>query len=212
MLFNSCEFIFGFLPLTFITFFVLGHWKQKAAMTWLSAASIGFYAWWSIKYVPLLLLSAVFNFTVAKLIIAAREDPIRGWIKALLWVGIGGDLALLCYYKYASFFVDNIDTLLGLNWTISEIFLPLGISFFTFTQIAFLVDASQGEAEAKAISPYLLFVTYFPHLLAGPIIHHKQVMPQFQTPSTYRISYPNLAAGFAFFTVGLAKKVLIADE
>ncbi len=212
MLFNSYPFVFGFLPLTFATFFLFARWKKQAAMVCLAVASVAFYAWWSVKYVPLLLFSVFFNFVIARLVVAGGKKSGRKPKRALLWAGVLGDLALLGYYKYTAFFIHNVDTLFGLNWTIGEVILPLGISFFTFTQIAFLIDAYRGEAEVNAFSRYLLFVTYFPHLLAGPIIHHKQVMPQFQKPSTYRISYSNLAAGFSFFTIGLAKKVLIADQ
>jgi alginate O-acetyltransferase complex protein AlgI len=211
MLFNSYAFIFGFLPVTFAFFFLLGRWKEKLAMGWLAFMSVVFYAWWSVDYVALLLASVLFNYAMARVIVFARGRRKEHWKQILLATGILGDLAILGYFKYANFFVNTVNSLTGIDWSMSHIVLPLGISFFTFTQIAFLVDAARGDAHVKEFIPYLLFVTYFPHLLAGPIIHHKQVMPQFRLASTYRLSAENIAAGLTIFTIGLAKKVLIAD-
>ena len=211
MLFNSYEFIFGFLPVTFAIFFLLGRLKKELAMGWLAFMSIVFYAVWSAKYIPLLLISIIFNYSVSR-IICSYDTEINENKRNILLFGIIGDLAILGYFKYANFFVDTINSVSGINWNISYIVLPLGISFFTFTQIAFLVDAARCEARVKEFMPYLLFVTYFPHLLAGPIIHHKQVMPQFRLASTYRVSAENIAIGLTFFAIGLAKKVLIADS
>jgi D-alanyl-lipoteichoic acid acyltransferase DltB (MBOAT superfamily) len=211
MLFNSYAFIFGFLPVTFGLFFLLGRWKRELAMASLAFMSVVFYAWWSVDYVALLLASVLFNYAIARAIEVARGRRKERRKQILLATGITGDLVILGYFKYANFFINTVNSLTGIDWSISHIVLPLGISFFTFTQIAFLVDAARGEARVKEFMPYLLFVTYFPHLLAGPIIHHKQVMPQFRLASTYRPSAENIAAGLTIFTIGLAKKVLIAD-
>jgi alginate O-acetyltransferase complex protein AlgI len=210
MLFNSYAFIFGFLPVTFALFFVLGRWNKELAMAWLAVMSVVFYTWWSVDYVALLLASVLFNYAAARAIECVRSRCRCRWTQIILATGITGNLTILGYFKYANFFVNTVNSLTGIDWSISHIVLPLGISFFTFTQIAFLVDATRGEARVKFI-PYLLFVTYFPHLLAGPIIHHKQVMPQFRLASTYRLSAENIAVGLTIFTIGLAKKVLIAD-
>ncbi len=121
------------------------------------------------------------------------------------------NLILLGYFKYANFFADNLNHLVGTALPIGEVFLPLGISFFTFTQIAFLVDTYQGKVKEYNFIHYTLFVTYFPHLIAGPVLHHKEMMPQFAQASTYRLNYENLAIGLTFFFIGLFKKVVLAD-
>jgi D-alanyl-lipoteichoic acid acyltransferase DltB (MBOAT superfamily) len=139
---------------------------------------------------------------------AARGVPAR---RGLLCLGVAANLALLGYFKYANFFVDNLDAALGLGWHLEPIVLPLGISFFTFTQIAYLVDAFRGEAREYNGMHYALFVTYFPHLIAGPVLHHKEMMPQFADPATYRPRWSNFAVGLTIFAIGLFKKSVLAD-
>ncbi|MGH8612857.1 MAG: MBOAT family O-acyltransferase [Gammaproteobacteria bacterium] len=211
MLFNCYEFIFGFLPLTLALFYLLGSlgW-QRPALIWLTAASFFFYGWWNPSYVLLLLASILFNYAVGALLTrAARQGaPLR---HTLLAFGITGNLALLCYYKYAAFFVSNLGAISGFDFQIQAVVLPLGISFYTFTQIAYLVDAARGEAQEYNLISYCLFVTFFPHLIAGPIIHHRQVMPQFTQAGTFRFSHANFATGITFFAIGLFKKVVLAD-
>lgn len=129
----------------------------------------------------------------------------------ILRIGIAANLGLLGYYKYANFFVQNIDCAFNLEWQIDTVILPLGISFFTFTQIAFLVDAYRGEVKEANFIYYGLFVTYFPHLIAGPVLHHKEMIPQFDHPSTYKGSWENLSIGLTIFSIGLFKKVVLAD-
>ena len=131
--------------------------------------------------------------------------------KQVLAFAIAANLLLLGYYKYANFFLANVNTLTGSSLSLGEIILPLGISFFTFTQIAFLVDTYQGKVKEYNFIHYLLFVTYFPHLIAGPVLHHKEMMPQFAHASTYRFSYENMAVGATIFFIGLFKKVVLAD-
>jgi D-alanyl-lipoteichoic acid acyltransferase DltB (MBOAT superfamily) len=208
MLFNSHAFIFLFLPLTLLLFFGLGRFSAKLASGWLVAASLFFYGWWNPQYVLLLLASILFNFNAGNAIVRAVDTPRK---KRLLVFALCANLALLGYYKYANFFLDNLNALTGAGWSFSDIILPLGISFFTFTQIAFLVDAYQGKAREYSLVHYGLFVTYFPHLIAGPILHHREMMPQFAQPEIYRPQYDLLAAGMTIFIIGLAKKVLIAD-
>jgi D-alanyl-lipoteichoic acid acyltransferase DltB (MBOAT superfamily) len=143
----------------------------------------------------------------------AREHD-RGNLRSkhvLLAVAVGADLALLGYYKYAHFLLDSASWLTGSHWTLQQILLPLGISFFTFTQIAFLVDAWSGKAREYNFIHYLLFVTYFPHLIAGPVLHHKEMMPQFARPETYRPSWDNTTVGLTIFCIGLFKKAVLAD-
>jgi alginate O-acetyltransferase complex protein AlgI len=211
MLFNSYVFIFAFLPVTLLVFFQLGRVSGKLAAGWLAAASLFFYGWWSPAYVGLLVVSIVFNYAMGLAIVraVAAGEGRRG--KQLLAAAVIADLAMLAYYKYANFFVDNLNAALGSSIGLAAIVLPLGISFFTFTQIAFLVDAYQGKAREYSFIHYGLFVTYFPHLIAGPILHHREMMPQFGQPQTYRPDYACLAAGLTIFVIGLFKKVIIAD-
>ncbi len=209
MLFNSFTFIFAFLPAALAGYLIIGHWKREWAAGWLVAASLLFYAYWDPRYLPLLLLSAVTNF-FAGLGLAkwsARSSHPRPLLLAL---SIGFNLALLGYFKYANFFVANLAAA-GLDLAVPKIILPLGISFFTFTQIAFLVDAWRGEAREPKFLHYLLFVTYFPHLIAGPILHHKEMMPQFARAESYRVNPDKLLSGLVIFIIGLFKKVVLAD-
>lgn len=212
MLFNSLPFLFVFLPITFIGFFALGALSTRLAGAWLAAASLFFYGWWNVEFVSLLLASVAFNYGSGYLIGQARDKTTQGKLKALLTVAVGGNLLLLSYYKYVDFFGASVAGLFGLPSPFDAIILPLGISFFTFTQIAFLVDTYKGKASEYDIVHYLLFVTYFPHLIAGPILHHKQMMPQFSEASTYRINSSNISIGLTIFAIGLIKKVLIADR
>ena len=208
MLFNSYLFLFAYLPVTLAGFFILGRRSQLWAAAWLAAASLFFYGYWDYRYLPLLLGSVVFNYACAALLAAsapARRTPI-------LVVAIAANLGLLAYYKYAGFFLASAAQLLEQPVPALHVVLPIGISFFTFTQIAFLVDTSQGKAQESRFVHYLLFVTYFPHLIAGPVLHHKEMMPQFAQRRTFRLSASHVAIGSTIFFIGLAKKVLIADN
>jgi D-alanyl-lipoteichoic acid acyltransferase DltB (MBOAT superfamily) len=149
------------------------------------------------------------NYTIGAAITSSRDDR---WRRALLTFGIVANLAAIAYFKYANFFVRNLSALTGASYTIETIILPLGISFFTFTQIAFLVDTYRREAREYDFLHYVLFVTFFPHLIAGPIVHHYQLIPQFARPSVYRFSSHDFTIGLAIFCIGLFKKVVIADR
>jgi alginate O-acetyltransferase complex protein AlgI len=207
MLFNSYPFLFVFLPATFAGFFLLARFSHTLAAAWLTVASFVFYGWWSLAYVALLLASIAFNFAVGMAIV--REAG-TGRSRRLLALGVAANLLLLGYYKYADFFVSNLNRI-GAGLPLPEVVLPLGISFFTFTQIAFLVDAWQGKASEYRFIHYALFVTYFPHLIAGPVLHHREMMPQFGLRETYRIDWESLAVGLTIFFIGLFKKTVIAD-
>ncbi len=213
MLFNSFSFIFGFLPIVLIGFLALGRKHPRAAALWLAVASLVFYAWWNPRFLSLLLGSVCFNYLAGRLITreSGPDRRYRDRARLILTVSISVNLLLLGYFKYAHFFARTLSATLGLQWTLGNIVLPIGISFFTFTQIAFLVDASRGKAREYDFVNYLLFVTYFPHLISGPVLHHAQMMPQFQESKTYRVNWNNLAAGLSIFLLGLAKKVVIAD-
>lgn len=210
MLFNSYEFLFGFLPAGLLIYFLLGRrGSGLAAIGSLVAASLFFYGWWNPLYLPLLAGSIAFNFLVGRRL-SANPVPARG-DRAMLWLGIAGNLALLGYFKYAGFFGTNLNAIAGLTLPVPHIVLPLGISFFSFTQIAYLVDAYRKEVREYRFANYALFVTFFPHLLAGPILHHAEVMPQFARRETFRVSAENFAVGLTIFAIGLFKKVVLAD-
>jgi D-alanyl-lipoteichoic acid acyltransferase DltB (MBOAT superfamily) len=210
MLFNSYEFIFVFLPVAVAAYYLLGRWDARWAAGWLVLCSVGFYAWWNPSFVILLLGSIVFNYSVGTGIMASGPDrPARQ--SMLLVGGIAANLSLLFYYKYLFALLGFFGILQGTSWGGSMI-LPLGISFFTFTQIGYLVDCRQGGVTERGPLDYALFVTFFPHLIAGPILHNREMMPQFADPRTYRFKLENITVGLSIFTIGLCKKVLIADQ
>lgn len=214
MLFNSYEFIFAFLPIVFIVFFLVGARNKIYAAHFLGLASLCFYAWTSLSSLPLLLSSILFNYYFGKLI-SAKNDRSLLSPKIVLIIALIFNLGLLGFFKYCNFFIENTNALLALGnyaqLALLNIALPVGISFFTFTQIAFLVDCYQGKVRERNFSHYLLFVSYFPHLIAGPVLHHAQMMPQFAKTETYRLNYNNIGLGIFIFTIGLAKKVLLAN-
>lgn len=213
MLFNSYEFIFVFLPAVFFGFFLIARSSHYVAALWLGVSSVFFYGWWNPRFVWLLLISIVFNYAIGHVIGHVRASNEKtGKAKTLLIIALIVNLALLGYYKYTNFFINTVNQLTGIGWSLFDIVLPLGISFFTFTQIAFLVDTYRGIAREYNFIHYLLFVTYFPHLIAGPVLHHKQMMPQFGAATTYRVSAENVAIGLTIFAIGLAKKVILADS
>ncbi|CUI16814.1 alginate O-acetyltransferase [Candidatus Protochlamydia naegleriophila] len=204
MLFNSYSFLLLYLPVVLTGFFGLAKLRlTQAARAWLLFSSLFFYAYWDIRFLPLLLASIFFNYGCGKTILQASER-IK---KIILCLGVGGDLALLFYFKYYNFFLGMFT-----DNSLIEVLLPLGISFFTFTQIAYLVDAYQGKADSCDIISYGLFVTVFPHLIAGPILHHKEMLKQFTHLRMYVVSWPHIAQGCFLFVIGICKKVMIADH
>lgn len=212
MLFNSYGFIFLYLPAVLFIFFWLARFRHSYSAAWLAVASLFFYGYWNPAYVGLLLVSVICNYTFGMWIVQAalRTDSWRS--KQLLVIAIVANLALLAYYKYANFFLANVNNAVGSNFSLGEIILPLGISFFTFTQIAFLVDTWQGKVKEYNFIHYTLFVTYFPHLIAGPVLHHGEMMPQFASRVNYRVNWEHIAGGIVLFTLGLCKKTLWADS
>lgn len=211
MLFNSYSFLFAFLPLTLAGYFLLARWNHRSSAAWMALVSVAFYGYWNIAFVPLLLASIAFNFLVGGAIARSLEGGSAARTRMLLAGGIAADLLLLGYFKYAGFLVTNVNSLAGTGFHVPQVLLPLGISFFTFTQIAFLVDAARGLAREYSFSHYTLFVSYFPHLIAGPILHHKEMIPQFRDPASYRFNSENFSRGLTFFALGLFKKVALAD-
>jgi len=214
MLFNSLEFIFIFLPLTLIVYFLLNKRKLlMSAKVWLVFMSLAFYSYWNIKYLPLILSSITFNYFIGRIL---GEIKIFNYKlsdkKIILIFGIVCNILLLAYYKYTNFFINNINAISGTQIHFLNLVLPLGISFFTFTQITYLVDAYKGEIQKMDYLNYALFVTFFPHLIAGPILHHSEMMPQFDHKRKKFFSYKNLVLGIVLFSIGLCKKVIIADS
>ena len=212
MLFTSGEFLFVFLPVTLLVFFAAARFAGRAAAAaWLTVASLIFYGYWRIEHTVLLVLSIGFNYAFGEWILRARDRG-RPSPRLLLAVAIAANLAALAYFKYADFFLRTVADLSGADIPLLGVVLPLGISFFTFTQIAYLVDVHAGKVVERNPIHYALFVTYFPHLIAGPVLHHAEMMPQFRNAEIYRPALRNFVIGLAFLLMGLAKKVLIADS
>src|SRR5699024_1280177 len=178
---------------------------RKIVLSWLIIASLVFYAWWNPPYVFLVIGSIVVNYLLSLLILRNRS-------RVLLALGVAFNLALLGYFKYANFFITNLDVLFDADWTVGNIILPLAISFFTFTQIAFLVDCYRGQDWTRGSLEYAGFVTFFPHLFMGPIVLHRELAPQFQSSRFGRVKIDDIAPGLRLFIIGLFKKILIADS
>jgi alginate O-acetyltransferase complex protein AlgI len=210
MLFGSNEFLLLFLPAVLIGFFVLkDRGGPLAAQLWLTLSSIVFYGLTDWRFVPLLLASIAWNFAIGRKLSLTGTPP--GLRRLLLLLGIGIDLLALAYFKYAGFLLANVSALTGWTPPIAGAGLPVGISFYTFTQIAYLADAAKGEAKEYELSRYGLFVTFFPHLIAGPIIHHKEMMPQFTAENLKRRVFECMPLALTLFAIGLTKKVILAD-
>ncbi|MGB5178611.1 MAG: MBOAT family protein [Gammaproteobacteria bacterium] len=209
MLFNSYIFIFVFLPTVLAGFYAIGaRGHHRVAIAWLVGASLFFYGWWNPAYLGLILGSTLFNYAAGVSLGGREQGFSRKWLLAL---GVAGNLGLLGYFKYANFFVENVSLLTGDDYHLGKILLPLAISFFTFQQIAYLVDAYKGETREYNFLHYCLFVTFFPQLIAGPIVHHREMLPQFARDRIYRLNYGQLAIGITIFVLGLFKKVVLAD-
>jgi D-alanyl-lipoteichoic acid acyltransferase DltB (MBOAT superfamily) len=211
MLFNSITFILLFLPVALAGFYGLARVGPRWAAAWLVLVSFVFYSWWAAGLVFLLAGSIAFNFGCGTAILRAGESD--RWKGLFLIFGVTGNLLTLFYFKYFFPLVDwfSLHGFIAGPLTYSVI-LPLGISFFTFTQIGYLVDCKGGVVKTSNFLDYCLFVTFFPHLIAGPILHHREILPQFANPETYRFQYRNLAVGVTLFLMGLAKKDFLADS
>jgi alginate O-acetyltransferase complex protein AlgI len=208
MFFNSYPFIFLFLPIALAGYFWLGRRGNLAPVVWLALASLIFYSVSNWQFVALLLGSIAFNYFIGYLLIAKKLSPRAR--SAALTSGVAGDLLLLGIFKYAGFVAANIDALFATGFTVN-ILLPVGISFYTFTQVAFLVDAYRGNVARYALTHYALFVTYFPHLIAGPILHHKDMIPQFESAECKQPHAHLILCGLIIFAIGLFKKTCLAD-
>ncbi len=223
MLFNSYEFIYIFLPLMFFGYFFLTSQRLiTGSKMWLVGGSLFFYSWWNPVYLPLILISLFVNYAIGTGLGSffksddnepAQPKLIKSYIskKSLLVLGVLFNLLLLGYFKYTDFFITNFNAVFFASLSLQNIVLPLAISFFTFQQVAYLVDSYRGETKEYELLNYMLFVTFFPQLIAGPIVHHKEMMPQFSDKWNLVKRYKNIAFGFFIFSIGLFKKVVIAD-
>lgn len=211
MLFNSTEFILFFLPCVLLLFFQLGRsGHDRLAIVWLLAASLFFYSWWNPANLIILVGSILFNYSVGAALAGAAIGLAK---RSLLTIGIGANLALIGYFKYANFLVNATNDIAQTQFHFNQIVLPLGISFFTFQQIAFLIDSYRGQVEHRyRFLDYCLFVTFFPHLIAGPLLHHKDIISQFTRRSIFQFNPTHFTVGITIFAVGLFKKVVFADS
>lgn len=208
MLFNSFEFLFLFLPITWVLFRLACRARViDVALAILLVASFVFYSYWNPPFFFLILCSILFNFSWGRLIERASCRHKNLWLCS----GVIVNLLLIGYFKYANFMISNMAWLLGKEWVTRDIFLPLGISFFTFQQIAYLLDCFKGLAKEHSFTQYALFVTFFPQLIAGPIVRYEDILPQFERLRTFGMSYRNTALGIALLALGLFKKAVIAD-
>jgi alginate O-acetyltransferase complex protein AlgI len=211
MLFTQFEFLFIFLPVTLAGYFLIARFvgAPVARLSWLAVASLAFYSYWNIHFLPIILASIVFNYMMGLLIARQVDSKMR---LRLFIPAIAANLGALAFYKYTNFGIQIFDSITHTRHPALAIVLPLGISFFTFTQIAYLADVYGGYRHERNFVKYGLFVTYFPHLIAGPILHHREMMPQFGSEKSRRISIENIAIGLTILTIGLFKKSFIADS
>ena len=214
MLFNSLEFIFLFLPTTVAVFFLipsLPFGNNTLAKGWLILASLFFYSWWNPANLPLILVSIGFNYLVSQALSpTATHGKVRR--RGILAFAIALNLLALGYFKYYNFLIENLSALLRFDLPVRDIALPLAISFFTFQQVAYLVESYRGTIHNRSFLSYALFVSFFPQLIAGPIVRHQDVIDQFESPDTYRLQETHLAIGTFIFSVGLFKKAVFADR
>lgn len=213
MLYNSYIFIFAYLPIVLIGWYTLNRLKvYNAALWWLVISSLFFYGYFNWSYLPIIIISVIVNYVLSMFIRPDGKYSLDNKIRKLLLIsGLLGNIAVLFYYKYFDFFVQNINALFKTDFAMLNLLLPLGISFFTFQQISYIVDSYKGKQSNCSILEYSLFVTYFPQLIAGPIVLHSEVIPQFQNIKNRSFSSDNFAKGLCAFSIGLAKKVLVAD-
>lgn len=215
MLFNSYIFMFCFLPLCLFLWYGLNYFrKYTLAQAVLVVLSLWFYGYYNPYYVFLISGSMLGNWLVSLGIEWSRKRCMeRVWLPKMIGgIGIAFDMVLLFYYKYYVFFIENMNVLLQKDFPLKEIALPLGISFFTFQQIGFVADRVRGEAPHYTIVDYTAYVTYFPQLIAGPIVSHADLIPQFADKALRSPKPQNILTGIRLFSIGLGKKILIADE
>lgn len=211
MLFNSYLFIFGFFPVALAGFFALGSRSRNWALAWLILASLVFYAWWRPFNVLIIAPAVLINLGIARLLQRLTAEKARASMaRAVLLLGIAFNIAFLGYFKYANFAGTVMNDLAGTNFVLTQVILPLGISFITFQKIAFLIDVHAGRIQSFSLRDFCLFVLFFPQLIAGPIVHYREMMPQFQKLAC-RFDKVDVSVGLTLLVVGLFKKVVLAD-
>lgn len=210
MIFSSYTFIFIFLPIVFTVYFLAQRFAgDKPAKIWLVAASLFFYAWGNILFLPLLAGTVIFNYFIVRLIRKNRSRPALS--KMLLALSVLENLGLLFYFKYLNFFLGNVNYVFGMDYILRDIVLPIGISFYTFQILAHVIDTYRGEGSDSTFLEFSVFVTFFPQLIVGPIVRHDYMMEQIRSEKIRRIDTANIMRGIMYFSVGCAKKILIAD-
>jgi D-alanyl-lipoteichoic acid acyltransferase DltB (MBOAT superfamily) len=198
-----------FLPIVLVGFYVLAKFNAiKLVKVWLVVSSLYFYSYWNHKYLILITFSIIFNFFIGKALLANKKSFRK---KSVLILGVTLNVGLLFYFKYMNFFVENLNSSFGFDFTNIKIILPLAISFFTFQQVAYIVDSYYARHENFDFMTYSLFVVFFPQLIAGPIVHHQEILPQFGKKETFHMNWKNVATGLYIFCIGLFKKSVIAD-
>jgi alginate O-acetyltransferase complex protein AlgI len=215
LLFSSIPFVFLFLPLSLVGYFLCVKFLAPSGkLVWLALASVGFYAYWRVDYLPILLGSIVVNFAIASAIQiqVERSGSRQKLAYFLLFIGVAFNLGLLGYFKYFDFLIETTNATIGSHISTFDLVLPLAISFFTFQQIAYLVDSYKGATVRGSFLNYFVFVTFFPQLIAGPIVHHREMMPQFMRKSLGVFRWKNLLIGLTIFSLGLFKKIVLADQ
>ncbi len=210
MLFSSYEFVLLFLPASVTVYFLaLRLHGAQAAKIGLYLFSLFFYGYWDWRFLPLLVGSSLVNFYIGELL--GRRTSSGRPQRSMLIAGVVLNLGLLGFFKYTNFFIDNLNAVSGSTVSFVSVVLPVGISFFTFQQIAYLVDAYRGRASAYKVLDYCVFVAFFPQLIAGPIVHHKEMMPQFEDISNRLPRLDNIVRGAFIFAIGFWKKTVVAD-
>jgi len=210
MLFNSYVFMLAFLPVTLIGYFMLGKLPKSIPLNklFLTIMSFVFYGYNNPKYVPIIVLSILVNYALSQGMLAAEKKLVR---LPLMLLGLTLNLGVLFYFKYYDFFVSNMNAAFGTDWVLHHLMLPLGISFFTFQQLSYVIDSYKRTVPRYNILDYALFVTFFPQLIAGPIVLHSEIVPQFADEKNRRFNFDNFAPGLYAFALGLFKKVVVAD-
>ena len=204
MQFNTYIYTLAFLPITVLGYFLINKINSTFAKIYLVAASALFYIYAGIEGFKWLVISMTINYILASVLKKKKN-------RSILAIGVVLDVALLFYFKYTNFTIASINEFWHTDITVLSLVLPVGISFFTFQQIGYLVDTYRGETSENTILDYLLYVTFFPKILMGPITKQSELIPQFHDESKRKVSLDNLASGIQMFTIGFFKKVIIAD-
>ncbi|MBQ7006392.1 MAG: MBOAT family protein, partial [Oscillospiraceae bacterium] len=209
MLFNSYIFILLFFPLCLVGYYGLNKIKKhNIAMVFLLGMSLWFYGYFNLGYLLIIISSILLNFAIYKILGRLSDKKIK---KLCLVAGLAANIAILGYFKYTDFFISTLNSVAKTDFNLINVVLPLGISFFTFQQLSFVIDSYKGEVGNYSFIEYACFVTYFPQLIAGPIVTHDELVPQFKDMSKKSISWDNFSRGLFIFVLGMTKKVMVAD-